>query len=203
MPGETVAMIRIDMTQQNTNDPDKRRRHQGRAICEVAGRHFEAQGPAPNYRLVTLLWLHGRCGARFEVYDDVSPTGRPGGLAMRGRVRNWASFDTPKGMPMFRMKSKPDPDFTPEQRAAVAKAAGVVISCDAVSRDTPTPGCASSLSDGPRHPLEQDDVSTGVVGARTPEAAYRIRISSPVPSGFTSKSRGSGRCRAVDCRAGA
>ncbi len=101
----------------------------------------------------------------------MSPTGRPGGLAMRGRVRTWASFDTPKGMPMFRMKSKPDPDFTPEQHAAVAKAAGVVISCDAVSRDTPTPGCASSPSDGPRHPLEQDDAPTGVSTAHTPEAA--------------------------------
>ncbi len=113
-------MIHIDMTQQNSNHASKRRRHQGWAICEVADRRFEAQGPAPIYKLVTLLWLHGHGGADFEVHDDVSPTGRPGGLAMRGRVRSWASFQTPKGMPMFRMKSNSDPDFTPEQRAAVA-----------------------------------------------------------------------------------
>ncbi len=90
---------------------------------------------------------------------------------MRGRVRSWASFDTPKGMPMFRMKSKPDPDFTPEQRAAVAKAAGVVVSCDAVSRDTPTPGCASSPSDGPEYPQKDDGASTRLSTARSTEAA--------------------------------
>ena len=77
MPGETVAMIRIDMTQQNTNHPDKRRRHQGRASCVVAGRRFEAQGPAPIYRMVTLLWLYGLGGADFEIWDDLSPFGNP------------------------------------------------------------------------------------------------------------------------------
>ncbi len=110
-------MIRIDMTRQDTNHPDRRRRHQGRASCDVAGRRFETQGPAPIYRMVTLLWLHGHGGAALEVWDDVSPFGKPGGLAMRGRVRNWASFETPNGNPIFRMKSQPDPDFTPEQRA--------------------------------------------------------------------------------------
>ena len=101
MPGETVALIRIDLTQQNSNHANKHCRHQGRAICEVAGRRFEAQGPAPIYKLVTLLWLHGHRGEEFEVWDDLSPFGNPGGLAMRGRVRNWASLDTPKGMPMY------------------------------------------------------------------------------------------------------
>ncbi len=72
----------------------KRRRHAGRANCQVADRRFETRGPAPIYRLTTLLWLHGHGGAAFKVYDDVSPTGKPGGLAMRGRVRNWASFET-------------------------------------------------------------------------------------------------------------
>ena len=43
-------------------------------------------------------------------------------------MRNWASFETPNGKPMFRMKSQPDPTFTPDQRAPVAKAAGVVVS---------------------------------------------------------------------------
>ena len=143
-------MIRIDMTCQDTRHPDKRRRHHGRAWCEVAGRHFDTEGPAPIYRMATLLWLHGHGGETFEVWDDVSPFGKPGGLAMRGTVRNWASFETPKGNPIFKMQSQPGPDFTPEQRAVVAKAAGVVISCDAVSRDTPTPGCASSPSNGTR-----------------------------------------------------
>ncbi len=152
MPGETVAMIRINMLRQDTRHPDKRRRHHGRASCDLVGRRFEAQGPTPIYKLATLLWLHGRGGAEFEVYDDLSPTGKPGGLAMRGTVRNWASFETPNGNPMFRMKSKPDPNFTPEKRATVAKAAGVVISCDAVSRGTFAPGCATPPSDGPRVP---------------------------------------------------
>ncbi len=39
-------MIRIDMIRQDTRHPEKRRRHQGRASCEVAGRRFEAEGPA-------------------------------------------------------------------------------------------------------------------------------------------------------------
>ncbi len=47
-------MIRIDMIQQDTRAPDKRRRHQGRASCVVAGRRFETEGPAPVYKLATL-----------------------------------------------------------------------------------------------------------------------------------------------------
>ncbi len=97
-----------------------------RATCESAGRRFEARGPAPIYKLATLLWRHGHGGAAFEVYDDLSPTGKPGGLAMRGKVRNWASLETPNGKPMFRMKSKPDPNFTPEQRAAEGSSAALV-----------------------------------------------------------------------------
>ena len=72
-------MIRIDMICQDTRHPDKRRRHQGRANCEVAGRRFETLGPAPIYRIATLLWLHGHGGATFEVWDDVSPFGKLGG----------------------------------------------------------------------------------------------------------------------------
>ncbi len=140
-------MIRIDMLRQDTRHPDKRRHHQGRASCEVFGRCFKTEGPAPIYKLVTLLWLHGHGGEDFEVWDDVSPFGKSGGLAMRGRVRNWASFETPNGKPMFRMKSQPDPDFTPEQRATAAKAAGVVVSMDADFRRTFAPGCATSPSD--------------------------------------------------------
>ena len=167
MPGEIVAMIRIDMTQQNTNHPNRRRRHQGRAICEVAGRRFEAQGPGPIYKLVTLLWLHGHGGAVFEVWDNLSPFGKPGGLAMTGRIRNWASFETPKGTPMFRMKSKPDPDFTPEQCEIAAKAAGVVVSRDADFRGTLAPGCATRPSDGPEYPPMEGEPSTRVLSARS------------------------------------
>ncbi len=164
-------MIRIDMLRQDTRHPNKRNRHPGRASCEVGGQHFETQGPAPIYKLATLLWLHGHRGEEFEVWDDLSPFGKPGGLAMTGRVRNWASFETPKGKPMFRMKSQPEPDFTPEQRAAVAKAAGVVVSCDADSRETPSPGRATRPSDGPDYPQERDDASVGNVGPQTSEAA--------------------------------
>ena len=88
MQGSTT--ICIDLTRQNANHLDKCRRHPGRAICEVAGGRFETRGPAPIYRMATLLWLHGYGGAEFEVWDDLSPFGNPGGLAMRGRVRNWA-----------------------------------------------------------------------------------------------------------------
>ncbi len=143
-------MIRIDMTRQDTNHPDKRLRHHGRAWCKVGDQHFEAEGPAPIYKLTTLLRLHGHGGADFEVWDDLSPFGNPGGLAMTGRVRNWASFETPNGNPIFRMKSKPDPNFTPEQRATVAKAASVVVSRDADSQGTFAPRCATPPSDGPR-----------------------------------------------------
>lgn len=164
-------MIRIQMIRGNTRDPDRRKRHPSRASCEVDGRRYETVGPAPIYKIVTLLWLRDHGGEEFEVWDDRDPFGSPGGLAMRGRLRNWASFETPNGKPMFRMKSQPDPDFTPEQRAAVAKAAGVVMSCDAVSRDTPAPGCATSPSDGPGYRQKEDGASAGDSTARTPEAA--------------------------------
>ncbi len=171
MPDETIAMIRIDMTRQNSNHASKRCRHQGWAICEVADRRFEAKGPAPIYKLTTLLWLHDHGGAEFEVWNDLSPFGNPGGLAMRGRVRNWASFETPNGKPMFRMKSQPDPDFTPEQRAAVVKAAGVVVSCDAGSRETLSPGRVTRPADGPRYPQEQDRAPAALVTAPRREVA--------------------------------
>ncbi len=61
------------MIRQDTRHPDRRRRHQGRASCEVAGRRFEAEGPAPIYKLTTLLWLHGHGGAGFEVWDRSTP----------------------------------------------------------------------------------------------------------------------------------
>ena len=115
-------MSRIDMIQQNPNHPEKRHRHPGRASCEIAGRRFEAQGPAPIYKLVTLLWLHGHEGERFEVWDDVSPFGQPGGLAMRGKVRNWARLVN--GKPIFVKDAPPEADFSPDERGLIARAAG-------------------------------------------------------------------------------
>ncbi len=62
-------MIRVQMIRSDTRHPDRRSRHQGWASCEVAGRRFEAQGPAPVYKLSTLLWLHGHGGGEFEVSE--------------------------------------------------------------------------------------------------------------------------------------
>ena len=160
-------MIRIDLMRENSNHPDRKKRHLSRASCEVGGQHYETAGPA----IVTLLWLHGYSGERFEVWDDRDPFGKPGGLGLCGRVRNWASFETPKGMPMFRMKSKLDPDFTTEQRVIVAKAAGLVVSCDADSRETLSPGRTTRSLGGPNYPQERDGPSTAVVGAQASEAA--------------------------------
>ena len=78
----------------------------------VDGRRFEAQGPAPIYKLATLLWLHGRGGAGFEVWDDLSPIGNPGGLAMRGKVRNWARLV--KGKVSFDRQANSAAEFAPD-----------------------------------------------------------------------------------------
>ncbi len=142
-----------------------------RATCEVTGLRFEAQGPAPIYKLLTLLWRHGHGGGRFEVYDDVSPTGRPGGLAMTGRVRSWARLV--KGKPNFTRKSQPAPDFTPDERHVIAQAAGTVVDLDEIrpARGFSGAVCATSPSDGPEHPQKEDGASARVVTAHTPEAA--------------------------------
>ncbi len=171
MPGETVAMIRIDMTQQNSNHASKRCRHQGRAICEVAGRRFEAQGPAPIYKLATLLWLHGHGGAEFEVWDDLSPFGKSGGLAMTGRVRNWARLV--KGKPSFDRQAKPSLEFAPDELDMIARAARLVS--DVARTDSPAPGNARTAAtrppDGPNYPQDRDGPPTTISGARAPEAA--------------------------------
>ena len=126
-------MIRIDMARQDTRHPDKHRRHQGRAWCDVAGRRFEAQGPAPIYRIATLLWLHGHGGVNFEVWDNLSPSGNPGGLAMTGRVRCWARLVN--GKPTFDKDAPFETDFSPSERDLAARAAGSVAEID-----SPRPG---------------------------------------------------------------
>ncbi len=164
-------MIRFDMIRQDTRHPDKRHRHQGWAICEVAGRRFEAKGPAPIYKLATLLWLHGHVGEHFEVWDDLSPFGNPGGLAMRGRVRNWARLV--KGKPVFDKDAPSAVDFSSHDRMLVAQAAGRVV--DLTETDSVRPENArtapSAPSDGPDHIPGPDRASTRVSGARPPEVA--------------------------------
>jgi hypothetical protein len=159
------------MIRQDTRHPDKRRRHQGRAWCEVAGCHFETEGPAPIYKLTTLLWLHGHGGADFEVWDDLSPFGNPGGLAMRGKVRNWARLVN--GKVTFDRQAKSAVEFAPDEVDLIARTAGRVS--DAAEIDSPAPGnartAAISPPDGPNYPREEDGTSTGVVAAQRPEAA--------------------------------
>ena len=136
-------MIHIDMIRQDTRHPDKRRRHPGRAWCEVAGRRFETQGPAPIYKLTTLLWLHGHGGTEFEVWDDVSPFGK----------------DAPC-----------ETDFSSGEREMVAQAAGRVTETDS-PRPENARTAATHPADGPEHPQGQDDASAGILGPQTPVAA--------------------------------
>ena len=161
-------MIRVQMIRSDTRHPDRRRRHQGRASCEVAGRRFETEGPAPIYKLTTLLWLHGHGGADFEVWDDVSPFGKPGGLAMRGKVRNWARLV--KGKPTFGKDAPCETDFSSGERDMVAQAAGRVTETDS-PRPENARTAATHPSDGPDHPQERDRACTGLSWPQTPEAA--------------------------------
>ncbi len=164
-------MIRTDMTRQDTRHPDKRRRHQGRASCEVAGRRFEAEGPAPIYKLTTLLWLHGHGGVGIEVWDDRSPFGKPGGLALRGKVQNWVILV--KGKPNFTRKAKPDSDFMPDEREVIARAAGTVVSLAKVPAASGLPGAgrATHPSDEPEHPQGQDRAPAAFATAPRREVA--------------------------------
>ena len=149
-------MIRIDLVRQDSNNPDRRKRHPSRAACEVAGRRYETVGPAPIYKIVTLLWLHGHGGEDFEVWDDRDPFGKPGGLAMTGRVRNWALLV--KGKLNFTRKAKPDSYFMSDEREVIARAAGTVVDLAEVPAASGFPGavCATRPSDGPDYPQGQD-----------------------------------------------
>ncbi len=129
----------------------------------MAGRRFEAEGPAPIYKLTTTLWLHGHGGEEFEVWDDVSPAGRPGGLAMRGRARNWARLV--KGKPTFGKDAPCETDFSSGVWDIVAQAAGRVTETDS-PRPENARTAATHPSDGPDHPQEREHTSTGLIGAR-------------------------------------
>ncbi len=164
-------MIRIEMIRQDTRHPDKRHRHQGRAWCEVAGRRFETEGPATIYKLVTLLWLHDHYGEHFEAWDDVSPFGKPGGLAMRGKVRNWARLVNRKSK--FDRKAVPNPNFTSIERSVVAEAAGRVA--DPPQR-VPSSGDQArtvpiSRKEDSEYRREKEEAPAPVSTTHTPEAA--------------------------------
>ncbi len=156
-------MIRLD-----TRHPDRRRRHQGRASCEMAGRRFEAEGPASIYKLATLLWLHGHGGAAFEIWDDRSPTGKPGGLAMRGWARNWARLV--KGKPKLDKDAPSETDFSPGVRDLIARAADSVVEFDSPRPDN---GRTAAISPpgGPIYPQDGHEACTGVSWPSTSEAA--------------------------------
>ncbi len=164
-------MIHIEFTRQNSNHPGRRKRHPSRASCEVAGRRYETTGPAPVYKIVTLLWLHGHDGEPFEVWDDLSPFGKPGGLAMTGRVRNWARLV--KGKPNFTRKAKPDSDFIPDEREVIARSAGTVVDVAGAPAAGGLPGAgrATHPADGPEHPQEQDRAPAALVTAPRREVA--------------------------------
>ncbi len=105
---------------------------------------------------MTLLNLQGHGGAGFEVWDDVSPFGKPGGLALRGKVRNWARLVN--GKPKFNKDAPSETDFSPHERDQIARAAGRVS--DAAEIDSPRPDNArtarSRPPDGPRRPQRQE-----------------------------------------------
>ncbi len=161
-------MIRIDMIQQDTRAHTQRRRHQGRAWCEVAGRRFETKGPAPIYRIATLLWLHGHGSADFEVWDNLSPFGKPGGLAMTGRVRNWARLIN--GKPRFDRDAPSEADYSPGERELIAGWAGSVAEIDSPRPAHGHTG-ASRPQDGPDCLREQDSAPAALSTAQRPEAA--------------------------------
>ncbi len=161
-------MIRIDLIQQNSNHPGRRMRHPSRANCEVSDRRYETTGPAPIYKLSTLLWLHGHGNAEFEVWDDVSPTGKPGGLAMTGRVRNWARLVN--GKPSFDKDAPSDVDFSPHERGLIARAAGSAAEIDSPRPDNGRTATITPL-DSPIYAQDGDRTNTGLSRPQTPEAA--------------------------------
>ena len=164
-------MIRIDLTRKNSNHPDRRKRHSSRASCEVADRRYETAGSAPVYKLITLLWLHGHSGAEFEVWDDRSPSGKPGGLAMRGRVRNWARLV--KSEPIFTKDAPPEADFSSQDRDMIARTAGQVVDVGHIDSPRPENGhtARSRPLVGPEQQPEPESPSVAIIGVQAPEAA--------------------------------
>ena len=119
-------------------------------------RRYETVGPAPTCKIITILWLHGHGGEQFEVWDDLSPFGKPGGLAMYGQIRNWVRLVN--GSPKFDKDAPAETDFSPRDQEMIARAAGRVF--DSVKTDSPRPDNgrtgASLPSDGPDYLQESE-----------------------------------------------
>ncbi len=164
-------MIRIDLTRQNINHPDRKKRHPAQASCEVGGQRYETTGPGLIYKLSTLLWLHGHGGEKYEVWDDRDPFGNPGGLAMTGQARNWARLV--KGKLSFERRAAPAADFVPDERKVIAAAAGVVtgLAGDALLAVGEARTARSRPLDGPEGQPGPEHPSTDVAGALAPKAA--------------------------------
>ena len=126
------------------------------------------------------LWLYGHGGGSFEVYDDIDPFGRPGGLALTGRVRNWARLVNDKLS--FDKDAPSNPDLTPVERDMIARAAGKTPSRPGEARTA-----ATHPSDGSEHPQGQDDASAGIVGPQTPVAVRgrTAHAAASIPVTFT------------------
>ncbi len=105
------------------------------------------------------------------MYDDLSPFGNPGGLAMTGRVRNWARLVN--GKPTFDRQANPETDLAPDERELIARAAGTVtdpMESAPLAAGNGHTGASLPL-DGPEYPQDRDRAPVAVVGALAPEAA--------------------------------
>ncbi len=106
------------MIRSDTRHLDRRRRHQGRASCEVTGRRFEVQGSAPIYMLATRLWVHGHGGADYEVYDDRCV----GRMSRMNEKVDWNSMAAQRGHTKSGGRQKGTPNrVTAEIKAAFRK----------------------------------------------------------------------------------
>ena len=106
------------MIRSGTRHLDRRRRHQGRASCEVTGRRFEVQGSAPIYMLATRLWVHGHGGADYEVYDDRCV----GRMSRMNEKVDWNSMAAQRGHTKSGGRQKGTPNrVTAEIKAAFRK----------------------------------------------------------------------------------
>ncbi len=100
-----------------------------------------------------------------------APTGKPGGLAQRGKVRNWARLVN--GKVTFDRQANPAAEFAPDEVDFIAHAAGRVS--DSAEIDSPVPGntrtAPISVPDGPNYPRGGEGASPGLSTAQRPEAA--------------------------------
>ena len=88
----TKSPIRIELTRAVTSCP-REEWQPSRARCVVDGKAYETEGPASIFKIVTLLDQAGFRGKGFEVFDNQSPFGSPGGLALTGQVRSYMRDD--------------------------------------------------------------------------------------------------------------